>query len=59
MKRNQKNLVDLVLELEKVNARLDKIKKDPDYIKKKADQVFKDRPRRDYSSEINAIINSL
>ena len=61
MKKDYKkmNLYQLVIELEAVNNRLDRIKNDPEYIRKETDRIFKDRPRRDHSKEIAAIIDAL
>lgn len=52
------DLVSLLMELNQVNKKLDRIKKDPDYIREKTDEIFKDRPKRDYKKELNAIINN-
>lgn len=55
---NEKDLVSLLMELNQVNRKLDRIKNDPDYIREKTDEIFKNRPKRDYTKELNAIINN-
>lgn len=52
-----KDLKTLLIELDQVNRRLDRIKNDPEYIEQKAKEVFGDKPKRDYSSELNAIMD--
>ncbi len=54
----EKDLFSLLVELDQVNGRLDRIKKDPDYIEEKAREVFKNHQKRDYTKELNAIINN-
>lgn len=55
---NEKDLVSLLVELNQVNRKLDRIKNDPDYIKEKTREVFKNHQKRDYTKELNAIINN-
>lgn len=54
----EKDLFSLLMELNQVNRKLDRIKNDPDYIREKTDEIFKNRPKRDYTKELNAIINN-
>lgn len=54
----EKDLVSLLMELNQVNRRLDRIKNDPDYIEEKTREVFKNHQKRDYTKELNAIINN-
>lgn len=55
----KKNLFELLIEYQEVNTRLDKIRNDPDYINNKVKEIWKDKPQRDHSKEIEAITNSL
>ena len=55
----QNDLVSLLIELNQVNRKLDRIKNDPDYIRERTNEIFKDRPKRDYKKELNTIINNL
>lgn len=54
----EKDLVSLLMELNQVNRKLDRIKNDPDYIEEKTREVFKNHQKRDYAKELNAIINN-
>lgn len=54
----EKDLVSLLIELDQVNGRLDKIGNDPSYIEEKTKEVFKNHQKRDYTKELNAIINN-
>lgn len=54
----EKDLFSLLMELNQVNGKLDRIKNDPDYIREKTDEIFKDRPKRDYKKELTAIIDN-
>lgn len=54
----QNDLVSLLIELNQVNRKLDRIKNDPDYIRERTEEIFKDRPKRDYKKELTAIINN-
>lgn len=54
----EKDLFSLLVELDQVNGRLDGIKNDPDYIEEKTREVFKNHQKRDYTKELNAIINN-
>lgn len=55
---NKKDLFSLLVELDQVNGRLDRIKNDPDYIEEKTREVFKNHQKRDYAKELIAIIDS-
>lgn len=54
----EKDLFSLLMELNQVNGRLDRIKNDPSYIEEKTKEVFKNHQKRDYTKELNAIINN-
>ena len=54
----EKDLVSLLIELDQVNRKLDRIKNDPDYIREETEKIFKDRPKRGYKKELNAIIDN-
>ena len=54
-----KSLVNLLIELDQVNKNLDRIKNDPSYIEEKTKEVFKNRPKKDYSKDIADIMASL
>ena len=54
----EKDLFSLLAELSQVNRKLDRIKNDPDYIEEKTREVFKNHQKRDYTKELNAIINN-
>ena len=54
----EKDLFSLLMELSQVNQKLDRIKNDPDYIEEKTREVFKNHQKRDYTKELNAIIDS-
>lgn len=56
MKRAQRNIIDLIIELETVNQKLDRIKNDPDYIRDKVDSI--PWKKHDYTSDLSNIINS-
>lgn len=55
----RKSLINLLIELDQVNKNLDRIKNDPSYIEEKAKEVFKNRPKKDYSKDIADIMASL
>ena len=57
MKRDQKSIIDLIIDLEHVNNELNRIQEDPDYMKSIADSI--PWKRRDYSSELNDLINNI
>ena len=67
MKANKKHkggsgmqdLKSLLIELDQVNKNLDRIKNDPSYIEEKTKEVFKNRPKKDYSKDIADIMASL
>lgn len=54
----EKDLFSLLMELSQVNQKLDRIKNDPSYIEEKTKEVFKNHQKRDYTKELNAIIDS-
>lgn len=54
----ENDLFSLLMELNQVNGKLDRIKNDTDYIEEKTKEVFKNHQKRDYTKELNAIIDS-
>lgn len=54
----EKDLFSLLAELNQINRKLDRIKNDPDYIEEKTREVFKNHQKRDYTKELNTIIDS-
>ena len=59
MKKEDKSIIDLIIDLENVNRRLDRIKNDPGYIEKITEKVFRDRPKRDTRKDIEKIMTLL
>ena len=51
------NLTELLIELDAVNKRLDRIENDPDYIKEKAAAIFKGKSYGPDPEAIKAILN--
>lgn len=51
------NLIELMIELEEVNKRIDRIENDPDYIKEKAAAIFKGKTYGPDPEAIKAILN--
>lgn len=58
-KENNKSLLELVIELDEINRKIERIKTDDEYIKQKSNEIFKNRKSRDYSKELQEIINLL
>ena len=54
-----KDLKTLLIELNEVSNSLELIQNSPEYINQRVKEVFKDRPKRDYNKEINALLNTL
>lgn len=54
----KKDIVSLCIELDQINNRLDKIKNDPNYIDGIVKKVYNGKPKRDYSKELQNIINN-
>lgn len=52
-----KDLKTLLIELDEVQRKLYRIQNDPQYIEERAKAIFKDKPRRDYTAEIENILN--
>ena len=52
------NLYQLIIEHENVCRDLDRIKTDSDYIRMKTAEIFKDSKKRDYTKELNTIIDN-
>ena len=47
----KKSLTDLLIELNEVNAKLERIKNDPDYINSRVDDIFKGKKYTETSVE--------
>ena len=56
--KQEKTITELIIDLQAVNARLEKIKNDPDYIKQEAKKLFGNRPTKDHTAEIRAILDA-
>lgn len=52
------DLKSLLIQLDQVNKKIDKIQNDPNYIKKESERVFRNHKKRDHSKELNAIIST-
>ena len=53
----QKSLIDLLIELDTIEKRLDRIRNDPEYIKGEAARVFGNKAKQDHTAAINKIID--
>ena len=59
MKRKPQDLTALLIAYDESRRRLDRIQNDPEYIKAKTAQVFKNHTPRDYTAEIKALFETL
>ncbi len=57
MRKSKKNIVELLIELDKINRKLERIKNDPDYIKQEVNRVFGDKVYSDHE-RLNEILNT-
>ena len=55
--KQEKTITELIIDLQAVNARLEKIRND-DYIKQEAEKIFGNRPKKDHTAEIRAILDA-
>ena len=53
-----KDLKTLLIELDECNRKIDRIQTDSEYISGKVKEIWKDKPKRDYTRQINAIIDA-
>ena len=51
------SLTELLIELDTVNRNLDQIANDPEYIKQKADEIYKGKSYKTDPAAIQAIVN--
>lgn len=56
--KQEKTITELIIDLQAVNARLEKIRNDDDYIKQEAEKIFGNRPKKDHTAEIKAILDA-
>lgn len=54
---NEKNIVELLIELDKTNRKLERIKNDPNYIKQEVERIFGDKVYTDHE-RLNEILNT-
>lgn len=56
-KGNHMNIKELMIELDTVNRNLDRIANDPEYIKQKADEIYKGKSYKTDPAAIQAIVD--
>ena len=56
--KQEKTITELIIDLQAVNARLDKIRNDPAYIDQEVKKIFGNRPTKDHTAEIRAILDA-
>lgn len=54
---NKKNIVELLIELDETNRKLERIKNDPSYIKQEVERIFGDKVYTDHE-RLNEILNT-